>query len=98
MNPNAQYLLDIGEPFASGLLEFPEGPLPMVFCRAYRRYYETCPIVYKPGAPVFPAGLTSGMYTDTKTGKTVSVTPNYASQYSVNWDELRKKAHGLPRL
>ena len=91
MNPNAQYLLDIGEPFASGLLEFPEGPLPAVFCRAYRRYYETCPIVYKPGAPVFPAGLTTGTYTDTNTGKTVSVTPNYASQYSVNWDELRKK-------
>ena len=91
MNPNAQYMLDMGEPFASGLLEFPEGSLPVVYCRGYRRYYETCPIVYKPGAPVFPAGLTTGNYTDTKTGKTVSVTPQYAPQYSVNWDELRKK-------
>ncbi len=91
MNPNAQYLLDIGEPFASGLLEFPEGPLPAVFCRGYRRYYETCPIVYKAGAPLFPAGLTVGMYTDVKTGKTVTVTPQYAKQYSIFWDELRKK-------
>ena len=91
MNPNAKYLLDIGEPFASGLLEFPEGSLPIVYCRGYRRYYETCPIVYKPNAPLFPAGLTIGTYTDTNTGKTVAVTPQYASQYSVNWDELRKK-------
>jgi len=47
MKTNVQYLLDVGEPFAAGLLEYSDGPLPMTYCRAYRRYYETCPIVYR---------------------------------------------------
>ncbi len=91
MNPNAQYMLDIGEPFAAGLLEFPESAPSIVFCRGYRRYYETCPIVYTPGAPLFPTGLTVGTYKDTNTGETVAVIPEYAPQYSIRWDELRKK-------
>ena len=92
MNPNAQYFLEIGEPFASGLLEFPEGPLPQTYCRAYRRYYETRPIVYRPGAPLFPAGVTIGMYIDEKTGSKVCVTPQYAKQYEIHWEELEKKS------
>ena len=53
MNEKAQYLLAVGEPFAAGLLELAESDsLPEIYCRAYRRYYETCPIYYREGAPL----------------------------------------------
>lgn len=94
MNEHVQYLLNIGEPFAAGLLEYAEGPLPMTYCRAYRRYYETCPIVYRAGAPLFPAGITTHPYvtvmadgTETKT----YVYPHYAHQYWINWPGLEQK-------
>jgi formate C-acetyltransferase len=94
MNENVQYLIQVGEPFAAGLLEYPEGPLPMTYCRAYRRYYETCPIVYRSGAPLFPAGVTTTPYqtfmadgTETRT----SIYPHYAHQYWVNWPHLEQK-------
>ena len=94
MKTNVQYLLDVGEPFAAGLLEYSDGPLPMTYCRAYRRYYETCPIVYRAGAPLFPAGITTHPYatvmadgTETKT----YVYPHYAHQYWVNWPCLEQK-------
>ena len=98
MSDRVQYLNSIGEPFAAGLLEYPEGPLPMTYCRAYRRYYETCPIVYRAGAPLFPAGITTHPYatvmadgTETKT----YVYPHYAHQYWVDWPRLEQKdAHG----
>lgn len=94
MNENVQYMQSVGEPFAAGLLEFAEGPLPMTFCRAYRRYYETCPIVYRAGAPLFPAGVTTHPYrtvmadgTETKT----AIYPHYAHQYWANWPLLEQK-------
>lgn len=93
MNTNAEFLSDIGEPFASGLLELSDnGSLPEIYCRAYRRYYETCPIVYKAGSPLFPSGLTTGIYTDTKTGCEVYVIPSYATQIDIKWDKLREKS------
>ena len=67
MNANAKFLSDIGEPLASGLLELSDGSLPEIYCRAYRRYYEACPIVYEAGSPLFPTGQTRGTYTDTST-------------------------------
>lgn len=93
MDSNVKHLSDIGEPFAAGLLEFANGPLPMTYCRAYRRYYEICPIVYREGAPLFPAGCTTSAYywdTEKKTKQYMSVVPHYAHQYSVNWDRLEK--------
>lgn len=90
MNAQAQYLWDIGETFAAGFLEFPEGPLPLPFCRAYRRYYETCPIVYRAGAPLFPAGFTTGSY-PCPDGTRTAVHPHYAHQYTVEWARLEQK-------
>jgi len=96
MNANAQYLLEIGEPFASGLLELPEGSLAEIYCRAYRRYYETCPIYYRAGAPLFPVGLTTDSYEYPSAlegiNGQVCVIPQYAHQYAVNWDALRQKS------
>ena len=94
MNETVQYLLNVGEPFAAGLLEFPEGPLPVTYCRAYRRYYETCPIVYRAGAPLFPAGHIAEAYNipmpNGETSRT-AVYPHYAHQYMVNWKRLEAK-------
>ena len=98
MNPNAQFLFEVGEPFAAGLSERPGATPAAAYCRAYRRYYETCPIVYTSGAPLFPAGVTTGEYTDVKTGEKVCVFPNYAHQYSINWDDLRKKSPRAAQL
>ena len=59
MKDIVQHMMEIGEPMAAGFLEYPDGPLPLTYCRAYRRYYENCPIVYRAGAPLFPCGNTS---------------------------------------
>ena len=94
MNSKSQYLLQIGEPVAAGFLEYPEGPLPMTYCRGYRRYYETCPIVYRAGEPLFPAGNTSDPYPFADSAGNVQpicVYPQYAHQYMVDWDRLEAK-------
>ena len=99
MNEKAQHLLAVGEPFAAGLLELAEvGSLPEIYCRAYRRYYETCPIYYRAGAPLFPVGYTVGSYTypapflGEGAEATACVIPNYAMQYQANLGGLRNKS------
>ncbi len=93
MNETVKYLFDIGEPFAAGLLEYPNGPLPMTYCRGYRRYYETCPLVYCAGAPVFPVGVTSGEISQGRDPSSLlCVFPHYAHQYQVYWEELKSKS------
>ncbi|MBQ9131878.1 MAG: hypothetical protein IJX62_05355, partial [Clostridia bacterium] len=99
MNENSQYLLSVGEPFAAGLLEIPNGSVEEVYCRAYRRYYETCPIVYREGAPLFPCGKTVGSYVpvlptngEQKDPVRAFVTPQYALQYLIRWKELEIKS------
>ena len=94
MNQDARHLLELGEAFASGLLEFAEGPLPMTFCRGYRRYYEHCPIVYRAGEPLFPAGITTNAYTVTDAAGAeyqTCINPNYALQYSADLDRLEAR-------
>ena len=94
MNSNSRYLLKIGEPVAAGFLEYADGPLPMTYCRAYRRYFETCPIVYQAGAPLFPAGNTVDPYPyadEAGQENPICVYPQYAHQYSVDWDRLEAK-------
>ncbi|MBQ9785453.1 MAG: hypothetical protein IJW29_08120 [Clostridia bacterium] len=91
-----QLMMDIGEPMAAGFLEYPDGPLPRTYCRAYRRYYENCRLVYRAGAPLFPCGNTSvGAYpwlrTDDGTGEPC-VAPAYAHSYEVYWGGLEKKS------
>lgn len=94
MITKSEYLLSVGEPVAAGFLEYPEGPLPRTYCRAYRRFYETCPIVYKAGAPLFPAGNTVEPYPYANAAgetQTICVFPQYAHQYSVDWEGLEAK-------
>ena len=94
MNNDAQYLWNLGETFAAGMLEFSHGPLPKTYCRAYRRYYETFPIVYKSGALLFPSGFTTGSYIfkcDDGIDREAFVYPQYALQYEINWKRLEQK-------
>ena len=84
MNEIATLMMQIGEPLAAGFMEYPDGPLPQTYCRAYRRYYENCPIVYRSGAPLFPCGDTND--------KGLAVSTCYARQYAVNWAELERKS------
>lgn len=90
-------LQSINEPFAAGLLEYADGPLEFTYCRGYRRYFESCPIVYKKGAPLFPAGITTGGYSWEQTQadrikNQLSVFPDYAHQYMINWEILESKS------
>jgi len=78
------HMMEIGEPLAAGFLEFPDGPLPLTYCRAYRRYYENRPIVYREGAPLFPAGDTNDSQ--------YAVMTCYARQYVVDWNKLSSKS------
>ena len=96
MKDIVQHMMEIGEPMAAGFLEYPDGPLPLTYCRAYRRYYENCPIVYRAGAPLFPCGNTSKeaypwLYTDFDPQRPC-VAPQYAQQYAVHWENLEKKS------
>ncbi len=84
MNEIVTLMMDIGEYLAAGFMEYPNGPLPQTYCRAYRRYYENCPLVYRIGAPLFPCGDTND--------KDLAVSTCYARQYAVNWKELEKKS------
>lgn len=77
-------MMEIGEYLAAGFMEYPDGPLPQTYCRAYRRYYENRPIVYCTGAPLFPCGDTND--------NGLAVSSCYARQYAVNWNELEKKS------
>ena len=84
MKDAVQLMQSIGEPMAAGFLEYPDGPLPLTYCRAYRRYYETCRIIYRAGAPLFPCGLTTeGAYAWQRTdfdSKEPCVVQQYAHQ------------------
>lgn len=77
-----QWMLAHGEFLAAGMLEYPEGPLPQTYCRGYRRYYETCPLVWKKDAPLFPAGFTEDV--------SHAVRIDYAHQYRVDWQRLEE--------
>ena len=100
MNEHVELMMKIGEPMAAGFLEYPDGPLPLTYCRAYRRYYEHCPLVYRAGSPLFPTGNNSSNcypwlrdLEDTKDWETFpSVAPQYANQYAVWWAGLEKKS------
>ena len=79
-----ELLISHGEHLAAGLLEYPEGPACRAYCRGYRRYYESCPLVFREDATLFPAGVTED------TAHAVRVC--YAHQYAVNWKALEEKS------
>ena len=101
MQDKIQLMQRIGEPVAAGLLEYAEGPLAKTYCRGYRRYYETCAIVYEAGAPLFPTGVTDGRYTAKNAmGETVPMTvfPHYAHQVEYRWEDLEEKSPDAARI
>jgi len=83
MNQNAQQLMKVGEYFAAGFLEEPDSSVTRRICRAYRRYYENCPMSYKEGSLLFPSG-------PIQFGE-LAVEPQYCMQYLVNMQELEEK-------
>lgn len=84
MNTEAQLMIAIGEPFAAGFLELENASIERIFCRAYRRYYETCPLFYEDAKTLFPTGCT--------TPHEWAVRPQYMSQYEVDWEMLEAKS------
>ena len=44
MNQTAALFFQIGEPLAAGFFEEPDASTAKKFCRAYRRYFENCPV------------------------------------------------------
>ena len=85
MNETVQLFFDIDEPLAAGLLEYPDGPIELTYCRGYRRYFENVPIVYESGAPLFPSGLSP-------VTSTMAVFPNHAHPFIVNGELLKQKS------
>lgn len=84
MNTTAQHFIDIGEPFASGFFEQPDASVAQKICRAYKRYYENCPMSYIEGAPLFPSGpIQNG---------DMAVIPQFCRQIVVNWNRLESKS------
>ncbi len=91
MNETVQLFFDIDEPLAAGLLEYPDGPIELTYCRGYRRYFENVPIVYQANSPLFPSGLSPE--TDT-----MSVVPNHARVFWVDWNRLESKDVGAAKI
>ena len=85
MNETVQHLFDIGEPLAAGLLEYPNGPLELTYCRGYRRFFENCTIVYRKGAPLFPTG-------EYMSASNMAVYPIHSHPFWIEWDHLEKKS------
>jgi len=90
MNDFAQLFFDIDEPFAAGFFEIEGGDIARSFCRAYRRYYESCPIFYNDGAPLYPVGNT--------TPADFAVRPCYCNQFSFNKGRLAQKSERAAEL
>ena len=85
MNQTAALFFQIGEPLAAGLFEEPDASTAKKFCRAYRRYFENCPVpVYDHGKPLFPACEMDR--------SALAVTPEYGMQYGVNFRKLEAKS------
>lgn len=84
MSSASERMLQIGEPFAAGLLELGDVSVARIFCRGYRRFYETCPLRYNDGEPLFPNGVVADSAS--------AVVPMYFLQYGVKWDVLESKS------
>lgn len=85
MNESVRHLFEIGEPLASGLLEYPDGPLELTYCRGYRRFFENCAIVYRGGAPLFPTG-------EYMSASNMAVYPIHSHPFWIEWAQLEKKS------
>jgi len=83
METLARQLEAMGEYFAAGFFEMPDAGIETRFCRAFRRYYENCPMSYLEGSPLFPSGkINKG---------SLAVYPHYCRQFQVNLQLLEEK-------
>ena len=80
---SVQNLREIGEFFIAGMMEFPEGSVVKRVCRAFRRYYENCPMTYVEGSLLYPSGrINPG---------TCTVFPHYWTSYAMDSRAFEKK-------
>ena len=85
MNKIAKLFYGIGEPFAAGFFEEETDSPAVKFCRAYRRFYENCPLPeYKSDDCLYPYGKFFC--------HDYAVNPNYCRQYEVNTEKLVQKS------
>ena len=80
---SVQNLIGIGEFFIAGMMEFPEASVIKRICRAFRRYYENCPMTYVQGSALYPSGKIN-------TG-TCTVFPHYWTSYMTDGRAFEKK-------
>ena len=86
MNRLAELFYRIGEPYAAGLFEEPEGDFFSRHATAYARYFEAMgPVPYQAGELLYPCG--TGFF---ETG--CAVKPHFALTYQIDWDALRRKS------
>lgn len=91
MNQKALLFYEIDEPFAAGLYEEEIAPPVVRYCRAYRRFFEQCPVpAYKREVPLYPySNLYIGTY---------AVRPQYCRQYGIDMSMLEKKSPEAARI
>lgn len=86
MFDEAKLFESIGEYFAAGFFEDPSASIAQRYCRAYRRFYENCPIEdIDVEAPLYPS---KGLIRD----GAITVFPQYNRQFEANYDRLSAKS------
>ena len=86
MSYEAKLFENIGEYFAAGFFEDTSASVAKRFCRAYRRFYENCPVEkIDIDAPLYPSG---GFIRD----GALTVCPQYNRQFNANYDKLSQKS------
>lgn len=90
MNEIAKLFNEIGEPFAAGFFEEPSGSPARRFCRAFRRYYENCPMTYEAESVLFPSGkIQNG---------NMAVFPSLSYLYEADMNKLTEKSADAARI
>ncbi|MBR4941145.1 MAG: hypothetical protein IKZ19_04005, partial [Clostridia bacterium] len=85
MNKTAELFYSINEPFGAGFFEEPDASPARRICRAYRRFYESCPVnPYEKDAPLYP---TDGFIRNPE----LAIKPQYCRQFEADWGALEAK-------
>lgn len=93
MTKQAELFFSVGEYFAAGFFEEPTSSNAKRFCRAYRRFYENCPLEnIDLSAPLFPS---DGCLRDREG---LAVKPQYCRQFEVDYHKLAAKSQAAAEL
>ena len=86
----AEKLFAKNEPFAGGLLEFPDRAPIYRYANAQRRFWEQAVLTPYDGGRLYPCGKNIRIYEE---NLSIMMRPDYSYTYEVaNWDKLREKS------